>query len=215
MEVYQFVLDNISKLMQMLFRKAGGQIGDGTNYTEFESTGFAKAVGDACAYDDIVIRAINLRAGATPPAYNTFQDSIQGVAFENLASDIVYGSFEIPHTYNEGSDLEVHLHWSPSSTNTGRCDWVMKYTYANMNGVFGAEETLTFQQEGSGVVNKNQYVSANVFIDGTAKALKIGAVFLFALSRPTGDAFTGDAFLHEVGVHYQRDTLGSRQMAIK
>jgi len=38
---------------------------------------------------------------------------------------------------------------------------------------------------------------------------------LFALSRPTGDAFTGDAFLHEVGVHYQRDTLGSRQMAIK
>jgi hypothetical protein len=30
--------------------------------------------------------------------------------------------FEIPHTYREGSDLEVHLHWAPSSTNTGRVE---------------------------------------------------------------------------------------------
>jgi hypothetical protein len=199
----------------MLFRKTGGQIGDGTNYTEFEPTGFSKAVGNACAYDDIIISAMNLRGGGTPPNYVQFQDSIYGTSFVDNATDIVYGSFEIPHTYKEGSDLEVHLHWSPSSVNTGRCDWVMKYTWANMNGVFGAEETLTFQQEGSGVINKSQYVSANVLIDGTSKDIKIGAIFAFALSRPTGDAFTGDAFLHSVGVHYQVDTMGSRQMSVK
>ncbi len=166
-------------------------------------------------YDDIIIQAMNLRGGGTPPDYVAFQDSIYGSSFKNTSTDIVYGSFEIPHTYKEGTDLEVHLHWSPSTTNTGRCDWVMKYTFANMAGTFGSEETITFQQAGSGTANKHQYVSGNVKISGTTKSIGIGATVAFALSRPTGDAFTGDAFLHSVGVHYEIDTMGSRQIGTK
>lgn len=171
---------------------------------------------DEVVYDDIIIQAINLRtSGTTPPTVDVFQDSIYGMKFTNAQTDIVYGSFEVPHTYKEGTDLEVHLHWSPSSTNTGSCDWVMKYTFANMAGTFGGEETITFQQAGSGTANKHQYVSGNVVISGSAKSIAIGAIICFALSRPTGDAFTGDAFLHSVGVHYEIDTMGSRQRSVK
>ena len=135
------------------------------------------------------------------------------VNFANNASDIVYGSFEIPHTYKEGTDLEVHIHWSPSSTNTGLCTFYFKYSLASMGGIFGAETALTMSQTGSGVSNKHQYISGNNLITGSG--IGIGTMVVFSLERPTGDAFTGDAFLHSVGVHYEIDTMGSRQRAIK
>lgn len=164
-------------------------------------------------YSDLIISAANLRVGNSPPSFVAFQDSIYATSFINGNTDIVYGSFEIQHDYKEGTALEVHLHWSPSSTNTGNCVWSMKYSKAGMAGTFGAEESLTFTQAGSGTVNKHQYVSGNVLISGTG--LTIGTVILFALSRPSGDAFTGDAFLHSVGVHYQIDTMGSRTISAK
>jgi len=165
-------------------------------------------------YDDIIIQAANLRpSGTTPPTFTVFKDSIYAIQFTNAQTDIVYGSFEIPHTYKEGTDLEVHLHWSPDSTNTGNCVFNFAYTIANMNGTFGAEATKTFTQAGSGTINKHQYVSNNTNIDGSA--LYIGGIIVFALSRPTGDAFTGNAFLHSIGVHYEIDTMGSRQRGTK
>lgn len=164
-------------------------------------------------YDDIIIYAANLRPGGTPPSFVAFQDSIYAISFINGSTDIVYGAFEIPHTYKEESDIEIHLHWSPSTTDTGSCDWLMKYTIAGMLGTFGAEQTLTFAQAGSGTVNKHQYVTANALIAGAG--ITIGTVIAFALSRPAGDGFSGDAFLHSVGAHYLRDTLGSRRMGVK
>lgn len=164
-------------------------------------------------YEDIIINASNLRVGSTPPSFIPFQDSIYALSFSNNATDILYGSFEVPHSYKVNTPLEVHLHWSPSSTNTGNCNWIMKYSMAQMGGdVFGTEQTITFSQAGSGVINKHQYVSGNVTISGT---INIGTIVVFALSRPTGDSFTADAFLHSIGVHYEQDTLGSRQRSIK
>jgi hypothetical protein len=165
-------------------------------------------------YDDIIIQASNLRtSGTTPPTFTVFQDSIYAVQFTNAQTDIVYGSFEIPHTYKEGTDLEVHLHWSPDSTNTGNVVFNFAYTIANMAGTFGAEATKTFTQAGSGTINKHQYISNNTNISGGS--IGIGTIVVFALSRPTGDAFTGNAFLHSIGVHYQIDTMGSRQPSTK
>jgi hypothetical protein len=50
-------------------------------------------------------------------------------------------------------------------------------------------------------------------IAGTGR--KIGDIIAFELSRPSTDSFTGDAFLHSIGIHYQSDTIGSRQMSVK
>jgi hypothetical protein len=160
-------------------------------------------------YDDIIIQAINLRVGGSPPTFDAFTTNIYGLRFINGNTDIVYGSFEIPHDYKEGTDLEIHLHWSPSSTDTGACVWNFVYSLAAMGtGAFGTEVTLTMTQAGSGVVRKHQYVSGNALILGAN--IKIGHIIIFALSRPSGDAFTGDAFLHSVGCHYQLDRMGSR-----
>jgi len=179
------------------------------------TTGINKTlVLDTPVYEDIIISAYNLRPGSTPPIYQAFVGSIFGVAFVDGQEDIVYGSFEIPHSYKENTELEVHLHWSPSTANTGECVFNMVYTIADMGGTFSAEQPITFAQNGSGIINKHQYITGSVKINGGS----IGQIVCFALRRNAGvggDSFVGNAFLHNVGVHYQQDTLGSRKMGLK
>ena len=81
-----------------------------TDYSQFEADGTLKFNGAATVYNDIIINAGNLRGGGTPPSFLAFQNNIWQVCFQNSVSDIVYGSFELPHGYMEGTDLEVHLH---------------------------------------------------------------------------------------------------------
>jgi len=78
---------------------------------------------------------------------------------------------------------------------------------------FPVTTTTTITQAGSGTINQHQLANTAAVISGSG--IKVGAVCVFRLARPTGDAFTGDAFLHSVGVHYQIDTMGSRQITTK
>ena len=80
-------------------------------------------------------------------------------------------------------------------------------------GTFGPAAQKTLTAAGSGVALQHQYSTGNTAIDGDD--IKIGDVIVFALSRPAGDAFTGDAFLHSIGLHYECDTLGSRARSQK
>jgi hypothetical protein len=164
-------------------------------------------------WDDIIVPASNLRGGVSVPNFSVFQNGVYQLLFINTQSDEVYGSFEIPHDYKEGTDLQPHIHWSPNSTNTGNCVWDFEYTIVNANGTFGATTTTTITQAGSGTINKHQLANTAAVISGSG--IKVGAICVFRLARPTGDAFTGDAFLHSVGVHYQIDTMGSRQITTK
>jgi len=187
----------------------------GDNYSEFEPDGTLKFTGDAEVWDDIIISASNLRPGNTPPIYAAFQGGIYGARFDAGVADEVYGSFEIPHDYREGGDLYVHAHWSPTTTNTGNIVWGIEFSVANSGETFLANDTKTGTPVPTpGIVG--QHVFSNVYIiPGTL--LKIGAIVAFRFFRQNGgtDTFTGNAFLHSIGVHYQIDTIGSRQIATK
>ena len=59
-------------------------------------------------------------------------------------------------------------------------------------------------------------------IDGATKGndgtpVRIGDQFLFTLERvaATGDAYAGDALVATVGIHYECDTVGSREIITK
>jgi hypothetical protein len=179
------------------------------------TTGAAKTlVLDTTVYDDIIISASNLRGGVTAPAFAEFIAPVWALKFINGQTDTVYGSFEIPHTYKEGTALEVHVHWSPSSTNTEDCVWKFNAVVENMGsaGAFGAIPEMTATDAGGGVAFTHQYASFGT-IAGTGR--RIGDIIAFELTRPAGDGFTGDAFLHSIGVHFQVDTMGSRQISSK
>lgn len=197
------------------FRALSARFGSDLNYTGFDADGFLQSYGDAKQWKDLIMPASNLRPGATAPTYVAFIGGIFGARFDAGVSNMVYGSFELQHDYDEGTDLYFHVHWSPTTTNTGNIVWGVEYTAANGNEVFPSSTTvLGTPTAAPGVINRHQLQNIAI-IPGLG--LRIGTNVAFRLFRQAGgtDTFTGNAFLHTVGVHYAADTLGSRELYSK
>lgn len=187
----------------------------GGNTTEIEADGTLKFNGDARVWKDLIMPAGNLRPGATPPAFAAFLGGIYAPRFDAGTRDEVHGSVELQHDYKEGADLLFHVHWSPTTTNTGNIVWGVEYTVANLGTTFPAALVVPGTPvAASGVVNRHQL---NNVITIPGAGLKIGAVVVFRLYRQNGgtDTFTGNAFLHSIGIHYECDTTGSRDTTAK
>lgn len=180
-----------------------------TGGLNIENTGFIKMIGNVKNWNDLIIPASNLRPGATPPTYTALIGGIFQPRFDNAVVDEVYGSFELPHDMEEGSLLDIHVHWCPDSTNSGTCTWGIEYSMASMNtGAFSATTTIT-----SATANTSGVAYTHIYQDIARITIpsKVGDIIIFRLFRDgSADAFTGNAFLVSVGLHYISDTLGSR-----
>lgn len=201
-----------------VWRNRGPKFGDvtGGNYSEFESDGTLKFNGDATVWNDIIIPGAGLRQGGSAPAFAVFIGGIFEYRFDAGQANEVHGSFEIQHDYKEGTALDFHVHWSPSTTNAGNIVWGVEYVVSNIGSAFAATaETVSMTPAAAPGVLRRHVLSDVAQVPGTG--LKIGAIVAFRLFRQNGgtDTFTGNAFLHSVGVHYQSDTTGSRQELVK
>ena len=45
----------------------------------------------------------------------------------NTILDEVFAKFHVPEDYESGTDMSLHIHWSPTDTNTGGVIWNIKY----------------------------------------------------------------------------------------
>lgn len=192
------------------------KFGDGTNQTAFEADGTMVAEGTATVWNDIFIDGLSVTGGATdPPIFAAFIGTVYANRFDNGATMSSHGSFELQHDYKEGTDLAFHIHWSPTTTNVGDVVWGIEYTIVNRNGVFPATTTVTAALAAGGVANAHN--SQNIAVLSGA-GITIGAVMRFRIFRSGAaatDTFTGEAFLHRIGIHYECDTLGSRGVTAK
>lgn len=205
-EVRKLAID----ITAMINRANDGKFGNTStgDYAEFEGDGFLGFHGSSVAWKDIIVPAVNLRTGSTPPTFAAFINGIFGFRFNSGANDELHGAFEMQHDYSEGSDLDFHIHWSPTTTNTGNIIWGVEYTYAAIGNVFPASITVSQTIKAPGIANKHMLHDI-VTIPGYG--LKIGSITAYRVFRSgTTDTFTGNAFLHSVGVHYEVNTLGSR-----
>lgn len=132
--------------------------------------------------------------------------------FADNAEEQVFFIVELPPSYKEGSDLPLHLHWAPQTTDTGHIDWLLEYTIANHDATFGNTTTLTMSDNGDGTINKHQEANSDTPIDGTG--ITIGCMLICRLYRDGGqggDTFTGDAAFLSFDIRCQEDTIGSRE----
>jgi hypothetical protein len=194
-----------------------GKFGDisGGDYSEFEADGTLKFNGAATVWNDIIMPAANLRPGSSAPTFSVIRDGLFGYRFDAGTARELHGAAEIPHDYKEGSDLVVHVHWEPTTTNTGDIVWGFEYSIADPHATFPASTTATMTPAAaSGTIGEHE-LNNIVTIDGTG--ITIGAIIIFRVYRQNGgtDTFTGNAFLHSVGVHYESDTAGSRAITTK
>ena len=167
-------------------------------------------------WNDINLPAFSLGKGASPPDDISILPSggIRALGFDGGATlEEVHSSGEILHGYIADTDLDIHIHWMPIDNNTGTVKWQLEYYWINAGGTYGDPTVIDSTQEAGGTAWKSWH-SHFPPIDGTGKVQ--GSEIVFRLFRnPTEDTYGSDAALIQLGIHYQTDILGSRQIEIK
>lgn len=188
---------------------------DGVNFSQFEADGTLVFSGNATVWDDLRFPATSINpTGAEDPM--TFDKVNFGFLAIHDATQSLAMIAQMPHGWKLGSDIYPHIHWGPSSVNTGNVLWRMQYKWTNLGDTdAGSFTTSDVLQAASGVVNRHQLVSFPV-ISGFGKT--ISSMLSIKISRVGGDptdTYTGSSLLKEFDIHYEIDALGSRSELVK
>lgn len=166
-------------------------------------------------WDDLRFPAagINPPGGASDATRNTSTGLLE---FAAAGTNLICFQAQMPHAWKEGSAIEAHIHWMPSTTNGGNVVWQLDYKVIGINETLpGSYTTLNVTDAADGVANKHQLTELGE-IALTGKT--VSCMIVCILSRLGGDAadtFTGVAQLLEVDFHYQIDGFGSAEEYIK
>jgi len=206
-------------------------------YIEYDGTDM-KIVTDAVAASDLIVdcgtdKTIELAetvykdenfsgfaAGATanvPDAVAWDSGTIYARAFDgNATTEQLFAGAELQHDYKEGTDLVFHIHWAPTTANSGNVKWQLTYTIERDNTGTIASGTLSAVDAADGTA----WVPTRVDLGTvTGTSLQIGDQIQCRLFRDPsdGDDTYGDdaALAFTFGYHYEVNTLGSRQIGTK
>ncbi len=162
------------------------------------------------------------RPGISDPAYVPYAPNGGGLTTylpEFAKNDFASFSIQLPHGYKEGSDIYVHLHWTPGARgneeNGALVGWKVDYSWANINGTFPTMQTADLSDACNGVDHAHQ-MTPEVLISGAGK--HISSMLICNVRRTDGgadDTWASAAsgqlpLLTEVDFHFARDTIGSR-----
>jgi len=194
------------------------QHGTAPDYFELEADGTPVLHGDATAWNDINISLVPPQGGAAAPAIIAFNGdaNLDCYAFSgtNPTPDEIHSSLEILHDYLEGSDLNFHIHWYPTTAAVGNVKWNLRYTWFNRGTVPGAATTVSVVEATSGVAWQEE--TSGFTISGAG--MTMGSRFVFSIFRDATDpqdTYAANAAVTDTGIHYERDGFGSRQMLVK
>ena len=193
------------------------RFGTGANYSRFEEDGTLTFNGDATVWDDVLVPVTSTKVGGSKdPGFAVFQTDgggSQGVfayLFDKASEEELYFVCQVPHSYKVGTDIEAHVHWSPIDTGTGKVVWGLEYSWASIEGNFGATTIVSGESAGTGTA-RNHIVKSFGYLNGTGKGISsILACRVFRKATDSNDTYDNDAALHAIDFHFQKDTLGSR-----
>jgi len=174
-------------------------------------------------WDDFVVPATALRLGGANPAdEESYKDGIV-ISFDDALDEYVYFTIQLPHRYKEGTDLDFHLHWTIKTSGAGGGAENVKWdvTYSASSPTSDASEAWPASSPGTTTVDVQNYAADDHIITDivtmTGTNYKISEVIICSLKRDTGVAnnYGDEAYVASMDVHYQVDTMGSREELAK
>jgi len=171
------------------------------------------------AWDDlrIVPSAFDF-AGSSDPALVNWRPGGSGTTFKAWEFDNADQAFflvQLPHNRKPGTDLKVHVHWTPQTRgneeNAKTVFWKIDISAASIGGTFPASSVYDMSDACDGVDDAHQ-MTPDITVTGST--LGVSAMLQCRIFRDAGDSWatntTGNLpLLLEVDFHYEIDRLGS------
>lgn len=192
---------------------------DGTILVEIETDGTLVFHDSATTWNDINLSLIPPATGAAAPSVIAINGDARlkcyAFAGGGAVPDEISGSCEILHDYKEESNITPHIHWCPVDANAGDVKFQLRYMWVERNGTFSGGQTISVVLPAPGVAWQEVRSSFPV-ISGTGH--HIGSRFIYNLFRDqtdVQDTYGSNVGVFDFGIHFERDTLGSRGITAK
>jgi hypothetical protein len=175
-------------------------------------------------WDDIRVPLTGVQAaGLKMPGWIKIKDNgsgsegVYGWGFDAGTEEELFFAVQIPHDWIVGSLIRPHIHWCPTTTNTGTVSFGLEYTKAKFGSAFGNTTILPANQAGSGTAYKHQLATfPDITMTGdTISTMLLCRIFRDATGSLRTDSYNADAALLEVDFHYKKNDLGSKSEYIK
>ncbi|MBW2561695.1 MAG: hypothetical protein JRE40_12685 [Deltaproteobacteria bacterium] len=120
-----------------------GNIGDGTNYAEFDSSGRLTLHGDARVRNNLqLIPEMFKLPAAKYPARGTI-GMFSTLDYDDTTEESAYVDIVLPFGRETGTDMELSVFWLSDAAITGDCVWGVEYrAIADGDAVDGATTTI-------------------------------------------------------------------------
>lgn len=182
---------------------------ENTGYTDIEADGTIRFYLAATPWIDLDIDLMQSALGASAPDIGTVgAGTIKHLLFDGISTtEDVHGHKEINHDIKLDV-LKPHLHWIPTTTDSGNVKWNLTYSITN-NGDSDSETTISVVTAAPGAVQS----TFSAFPDIDVSSFTAGAQFSFRLFRdPTDgdDTYAHDVATKSLGLHAERQSLGTR-----
>jgi hypothetical protein len=143
-----------------------------------------------------------------PPDYEQFRDDGAGSVgvfayhFDPTTEEEMFFTTQLPHRWDQGTELHPHIHWSPTTAVAGDVVWGLEYIIFNPTGAIPATTTTL-----TATASTNASTDAQVTMFGTINGTGFteSAQLCCRVYRAAGDAadtYTADAVAFEIDIHF-------------
>jgi hypothetical protein len=132
------------------------------------------------------------------------------------ADESVYGAFDLPLDYAEGSDIRFYVVWAPMDTNAGNVVWQVDYEVVRDGNVAGSGSSSAQSIDAAGGTAWIQKRALFATISGGS--FQVGDHVYFRLRRKSSsgsDTYASYATASVVGCYYKANSIGSVGQASK
>jgi hypothetical protein len=165
-------------------------------------------------WDDIrVPLTTGAKGGVKDPGYAVFGGTVcYAYHFDDSAEEELIFTMQIPHDYKLSTTMDIHIHYSPDTANTGNVVFGVDYIISTINGTFPASATVVTQSftVSSASQYKHLFAAFTSAIPAQANLSSILQGRVYRAANLSGDTLVGDVSIHEIDFHYEVDSPGSR-----
>lgn len=205
--IYNLIVNSTTKILKF---------GTSTNYTQIDTNGRLKNIGDAEMWDDIIGNRV-LGTGSLAPSVATVLGNLKLPAFVTSGTDEEFWMFEIMHNTKLDSLVDIHFHTIIAATNnSGNVKFNCEYWFKSNGDTIAAGNILPDTKAITGT--NNPFGVTFVFtstLDITG--LTIGDHIILRITRDNAVAsnLNASVFSVQAGIHRQIDGFGSDERLTK